>query len=39
MSFEDGIKMWRDEVGQYYDDHFSEEEMEILYDIVRESSS
>ena len=35
MSFEDGIKMWREEVGQYYDDHFSEEEMEILYDIVR----
>ena len=22
MSFEDGIKMWREEVGQYYDDHF-----------------
>ena len=35
MSFEDGIKMWREEVGQYYDEHFSEEEMEILYDIVR----
>jgi hypothetical protein len=35
MSFEDGIKMWREEIGQYYDEHFSEEEMEILYEIVR----
>ena len=35
MSFEDGIKMWREEIGQYYDEHFSEEQMEILYEIVR----
>ena len=27
--------MWREEIGQYYDEHFSEEEMEILYEIVR----
>ena len=35
MSFEDGIKMWREDIGQFYDEHFSEEEMEILYEIVR----
>ena len=33
-SFEDGIKMWREEIGQYYDEHFSEEEMEILFGFM-----
>ena len=35
MSFEDGIKMWREDIGQFYDEHFSEEEMEIIYEIIR----
>ena len=34
MSFEDGIKMWRRH-RTIYDEHFSEEEMKILYEIVR----
>ena len=29
------IELALDEIGQYYDEHFSEEEMEILYEIVR----
>jgi secreted Zn-dependent insulinase-like peptidase len=35
MSSDEGVKMWREDIGQFYDDHFSEEEMEILYEIVR----
>ena len=30
MSFEWGIKDWREDIGEYYDQHFSEEEMEII---------
>ena len=35
MSFEWGIKDWREDIGEYYDQHFSEEEMEIIYEIIR----
>ena len=35
MSFEWDIKDWREDIGEYYDQHFSEEEMEIIYEIIR----
>ena len=35
MSFEWDIKDWREDIGEYYAQHFSEEEMEISYEIIR----
>ena len=35
MRFEWDIKDWREDIGEYYDQHFSEEEMEIIYEIIR----
>ena len=32
---EPDIKAYREDVGEYYDHHFSEEEMEIIYEIIR----
>ena len=29
------LKNWREEIAQYYDDNFSSEEQEILYEIMR----
>ena len=35
MSFDFNIKSLREDIGEYYDQHFSEEEMEIIYEIIR----
>ena len=29
------LKNWREDIAQYYDDNFSSEEQEILYEIIR----
>ena len=29
------LKYYREDVAEYYDDHFSEEEQEVLYQIIR----
>ncbi len=35
MNFDFDIKSLREDIGEYYDQHFSEEEMEIIYEIIR----
>jgi len=32
---EPDIKAYREDVGEHYDHHFSEEEMEVIYEIIR----
>ena len=35
MNFDFDIKSLREDIGEYYDQHFSKEEMEIIYEIIR----